>query len=585
LLYGDWGTSKAYVIGLAFVAAGYSSLPIILAVCVLTAIVGYNYVIICKHYPDGGGVYSAARSQSRLLAVVGALLLVADFTVTAAMSGWAAMTYLGVPKTFVPMATMGTLLVIGVMNFFGPKHSGSFAVFLAVPMVVVLAIVVMLSLPYLSLSHLQPSHMPFGKQWVAFTGVILALSGVEAIANLTGVLKLDPGATMESPHVAVASRRAIVVVALEVVLGTVLLGWAMLSLPDYLAPALKERWEDMLRFLAEEYGAMAFGKTFGAAFGVVVGTVVGLLLLSAVNTAVAGLIGLVYMMARDGEMPRPLSRLNSHGVPWLPLAISVGLPLLVVVVSSSLESLAGLYAIGVVGAIAVNVGACTFNRGLKLRIFDRILLGATFLVLTAVELTIARTKPDALFFAVCVVGSGLALRGYAQRRAGLRTLTVSTEIAAAVAPESVPDFRLNLTPGQSILVAARGVNPVLRFALEEARLRQGPLYVLYVKEVAVNLPGPVASPERPRWQDDRAASEIMLRMLALGKENNVTVVPVYMVSEDPAGTILDLSATIGIDILILGTPHRHTMVRLLKGNVVTQVADSLPENIQLVIYG
>jgi hypothetical protein len=25
ILYGDWGTSKAYVIGLAFAAAGYSS--------------------------------------------------------------------------------------------------------------------------------------------------------------------------------------------------------------------------------------------------------------------------------------------------------------------------------------------------------------------------------------------------------------------------------------------------------------------------------------------------------------------------------------------------------------------------------
>ena len=27
ILYGDWGTSKAYVLGLAFVAAGFSSLP------------------------------------------------------------------------------------------------------------------------------------------------------------------------------------------------------------------------------------------------------------------------------------------------------------------------------------------------------------------------------------------------------------------------------------------------------------------------------------------------------------------------------------------------------------------------------
>src|SRR5467141_156326 len=46
LLYGDWGTSKAYVIGLAFVAAGFSSLPIILAVCALTGLVGINYIVI-----------------------------------------------------------------------------------------------------------------------------------------------------------------------------------------------------------------------------------------------------------------------------------------------------------------------------------------------------------------------------------------------------------------------------------------------------------------------------------------------------------------------------------------------------------
>jgi hypothetical protein len=31
ILYGDWGTSKAYVIGLAFAIAGYSSFWLILA--------------------------------------------------------------------------------------------------------------------------------------------------------------------------------------------------------------------------------------------------------------------------------------------------------------------------------------------------------------------------------------------------------------------------------------------------------------------------------------------------------------------------------------------------------------------------
>src|SRR5205814_10511717 len=38
LLYGDWGTSKAYVLGLAFLAARFASFPIILAVCALTGL-------------------------------------------------------------------------------------------------------------------------------------------------------------------------------------------------------------------------------------------------------------------------------------------------------------------------------------------------------------------------------------------------------------------------------------------------------------------------------------------------------------------------------------------------------------------
>ena len=116
LLYGDWGTSKAYVIGLAFVAAGFASFPIILAVCFLTGLVGYNYIIICKHFPDGGGVYSSAREQSRVLAVLGALLLLADFIVTAAMSCWDAMSYFGFSREHVRVATIGFILLLNPLE-------------------------------------------------------------------------------------------------------------------------------------------------------------------------------------------------------------------------------------------------------------------------------------------------------------------------------------------------------------------------------------------------------------------------------------------------------------------------------------
>src|ERR1700733_909954 len=139
LLYGDWGTSKAYVLGLAFGVAGFSSLPIILAVCLLTGLVGINYLVICRHFPDGGGVYSAARAQGRLLAVVGALLLIADLTVTAALSGWAGLDYFSIPilKEHIVLSTIVALLVMGWLNYFGPKHSGNLAMLLSVPTAIV----------------------------------------------------------------------------------------------------------------------------------------------------------------------------------------------------------------------------------------------------------------------------------------------------------------------------------------------------------------------------------------------------------------------------------------------------------------
>lgn len=585
LLYGDWGTSKAYVIGLAFLAAGYASLPIIVAVCLLTAVVGYNYIIVCKHFPDGGGVYSAARSQSRVLAVMGALLLVANFTVTAAMSGWAAMSYFGLPSAWVRWGTIAVILVVGLMNWFGPKHTGSLAVTLAAPMVVTVILIVGFSVPDLTTAHLEPSSESFTRNWVAFTGVILALSGVEAIANLTGVMNLDPGATMETPRVTLTARRAIIPVAVEVVIGTCLLGWAMLSLPRSLEPKLLARSEDMVRFLAEQYGANRFGEHFGMLFGLLVGIIVGLLLLSAVNTAVSAMIGLIYMMARDGEMPRSFTHLNSHGVPLVPLAVATFVPVIVTLLAPDLQALAGLYAIGVVGAITVNLGSCSWNRRLPLKWYERGTMALTFVVLFAVELTIARTRNDALFFACCVVGVGLGLRAYAQKKAGLRTLTVSEHIAVHVAPESTPDLQINLSPGQSILVAARGLTPVCRFALEEARLRGGTLYVLYVKELAVTLPGPLDNVERPRWQQDAEASRIMYSMVDRGRHYNVPVVPLYAVSDNPAATILDLAATLGIDILMLGARHRRTLAQLFKGDVANRVAKDLPENIQLLIHG
>src|SRR6476661_7912786 len=95
LLFGDWGTSRLYVLGIALFFAGRTSFWLILAMSGLVLAVAWAYTQICRIYPDGGGVYTAAKQRSRLLAVIGALLLFADYTVTASLSAVDAFHYFG----------------------------------------------------------------------------------------------------------------------------------------------------------------------------------------------------------------------------------------------------------------------------------------------------------------------------------------------------------------------------------------------------------------------------------------------------------------------------------------------------------
>src|SRR5437867_7621865 len=97
LLFGDWGTSRLYVLGIALFFAGRSAFWLIVGMSILTLAVGWAYTQICRIYPDGGGVYTAAKSRSKILAVVGALLLFADYTVTASLSSLEAFHYFGLP--------------------------------------------------------------------------------------------------------------------------------------------------------------------------------------------------------------------------------------------------------------------------------------------------------------------------------------------------------------------------------------------------------------------------------------------------------------------------------------------------------
>src|SRR4051794_31959857 len=97
LLFGDWGTSRLYVLGIALFFAGRSAFWLIVGMSVLTLAVGWAYTQICRIYPDGGGVYTAAKSRSKMLAGGGAVLLFWGYKGAGALGSLEGVYYFWVP--------------------------------------------------------------------------------------------------------------------------------------------------------------------------------------------------------------------------------------------------------------------------------------------------------------------------------------------------------------------------------------------------------------------------------------------------------------------------------------------------------
>ena len=585
-MYGDWGTSKAYVIGLAFAVAGYASFWLIAAMCVLTALVGLNYMVICRLYPDGGGVYASVRHRSEVISIVGAFLLIADYLVTAAISALSAFQYLGVPHP--EKFAAGAILAVGLLNLLGPKQTGGLAFLISVPTAIVVVVLGLFSLPHLgtAFGHLQPLHGTFEQNWAGFVGIVLALSGVEAIANATGVMKLDPGTTDENPCVVRTSTPAILIVLIEVCAFTALLGLAMHALGglqivngDVNAPGAEGVRDYMLRYMGQMFVGGTFGPAPGHAFGFLVSIVFGLLLLSASNTAIVDLIAIQFLMSRDRELPNIFQRLNKWGVPSAGMLLATLVPMLLVIVVKDMSGLADLYAVGVVGAIATNLGATATDRKLSIKLWERSLMLGTFLVMAAIEISLLIDKPNARYFAVTILAVGLILRGLVQER------RMKKEAAPAVVrgqlgvdltqpiPETPPP-----SGSEAILCAIRGTGRTLDFALREARKAGARLYLLFVREQPFMTEQDVGR----KWQEDAEASAIFSE--AKRKSADHQPLFCYAVSPSAAETIVDVAATLGASRVILGAPQRSALINLLRGNVIREVSNSLPEEIDLLVY-
>ncbi|NBR07655.1 MAG: amino acid transporter [Planctomycetes bacterium] len=625
MLFGDLGTSRLYVLGLAFFFSRHASFVHIFCVNIILMLVGACYLIICRKYPDGGGVYSSAKNSSKALAVIGGLMLCADYTVTASMSCLDAFRYLGVGGELwgVHIDLICTLVAIGLIggiNWFGPRGMGNIALVIAVATVVLTLVIAVFSIPHLHHMRIdfpvreRYSLAAWGDAWIAFTEVVLALSGIEAIANMTGVMVLTVRQT---------SRRAILPVLFEVVVLNLVLTAAMNALPDSKLVDVEGHYlgtDDMMNILAVNY--------VGPTFSFIGSFVFGALLLSAVNTAIIDLVAIQYMMGRDGEVPSILCKLNKHGVPGYALGVAMLIPSILLMVFSNLEDLAGLYSVGVVSAITINLFCAGFTKQFELLGWEKVLLRSVGFVMACILLTLLWNKPSARVFSMAVLNMGLCARlfsllGRADLRptnrklgqlfsglgffgiglftiyapvgvgalgffisAGMAVLLmllgriVSAKIPEKLEQVSLADLEGDYTPKATYLLSVSKPSPLIRSVIEEARARNFGLAIIYVRELAFPL---MAIAGNYNLEEDEEAGEIFAQAQEAAYRLGVPLKFIYRAGGSISLQIIKAAIDLKVKCVFLQIANRSTIAQIIKGDVVSTIVEQMPIDIEVLI--
>lgn len=341
-------TSVAYgpeSIVLVLIAAGTSAvswtLPVVLAIVVLLAVLVLSYRQVIAAHPDGGGAYAVAKKDLGAGAsLLAAASLVVDYVLTVAVSLAAGAASLA--SAFPALAhhllavTLIGLAVLTAINLIGVAES---AKVLMLPTIVFVAAV--LAVIVFGFAHTHPVAVigadkgPFPITDTvgillllrAFANGCSSLTGVEAIAN--AVPSFRTPAVKRAQHTEVA---------LGVLLGVMLLGLSVLIGRFHTVP------RGDVTILAQ-LTAAAFGT--GWPF-YVTNVAVTLVLVLAANTSFGGLPVLLSLLAKDHRVPhmfgmrseRPVFR---YGVG----ALAVLSTIVLLVVRADTHRLLPVFAIGV----------------------------------------------------------------------------------------------------------------------------------------------------------------------------------------------------------------------------------------------
>ncbi len=591
VVYADIGTSVFYTPGILYGSIGnLATLAQFITTGVFVSI-ALKYVEICERCPDGGGVVSITReafSAWEFLPLVGGSFITVDYFLTSAISGVSGLYYLSslLPgsKDLVVVASLILFLVLLLINLVGVKESASVTSSFATVEIIVTFLLLGSAFYYITVqpnlswgglfnSIIHPGvQLTFGSLAIGYATTWLAYSGLESVAQISGA--------MVTPVKKTANK------AMWWVIGTIaVITSPMTAVVLYILPAqVKSTQADSL--------LSALGSQVGGPFlGIAVVVAAAALLFMACNTAIVGNYHVNVRLSDLGFLPSFLRKRHPVlGTPYLSIIASAAVPMVIILATkANVDALGDLYNFGLLGTLSLSsiaIDKLRWRDGVRgFKFWSGIF---TTLALLAAWFINMVHKPNALMFggtiAALLVAAGVWHRLGAARKAV--EVFAKAESEAADLPEASNILTLeeaqeaSAIEGSPIMVALRQVNNKL---LEDAAvyakgLSRKNIYLIFVDE----MPG-LFLPQEVKPTTD--AVKVLIDSCAELRKHKMNGIPIWRMAEDAGISIAEAAKILGIKQVFVGSSKRTFFWRMVRGRMLKNLADRLPESADLIIVG
>ena len=443
------------------------SIPIVIAITALTALVALSYSQVIRGYPNGGGAYVVAKENLGLWpGLVAGASLMADYVLLVAVSvaaGVAAITS-ALPELhdYRVELSIGAVALVTLANLRGVRESGTLFSLPTYCFIVSFGAMLATGLVRLALGHdltaAAPEH-PVDPGTSAVTVFLILRAFSSGSAALTGIEAVSNGVPFMKPP---EPRNAVIVLTwMVIILGAFFVGTSVLAHEFDVVPS-------ETKTVIAQIGETVYGRN--ALFYILQITTMFILILAA-NTSFAGLPSLASVMARDRVLPRQFSfrgdRLAfSNGIIVLGLA-SIGL---LITFQADTHRLIPLYAVGVFVGFTLSQaglvrhwrreGTPSANMSMAINAAGAIITGAVTVIVTATKFI------DGAWITI----GGIALLTFFFARIHHHYGRVHEQLAVTEAPaKPAGPARSEVRRGRLVLVPIDEVNQAVLRTVEFAR--------------------------------------------------------------------------------------------------------------------